>query len=66
MLSSKVEATSKSLHAGQTGTIVADYGTMILVKADDESYSGAHLSSGREGRYFQVDSRCIKEIKDEV
>lgn len=60
----KIMAFGKSLHAGQTGTIVADYGTMVLVKADDEKYSNAFKSSDREGKYFQVDSLLYKEVKD--
>ncbi len=60
----RIIATSKSKHAGQTGTVIADYGNMLLIKTDDESYSGAHKSSERPGKYFQVDSRWIKELKD--
>ncbi len=61
-LSTKIQATTASLHNGQTGTVVADYGTMYMVKADDEEYSRAFKSSGLEGKYFQVDSRKVKVI----
>ena len=50
-------------HAGQTGEVVADYDSVLLIKADDESYEHAHRNSTREGRYFQVDSLLVKEIK---
>jgi len=55
-------AYGKSHHAGQSGTVVADYGSHLLVKADDLSYEGAHRNSIGEGRYFQVDNLLCKEI----
>jgi hypothetical protein len=58
----KILAFGKSIHAGQTGTVVADYGTMILVKADDESYVNARKNSIGEGKYFQVDNLLCKEL----
>jgi len=61
-LKTKIQAKADSAHNGQTGTIVADYGTMYMVKADDEDYSRAFKSSGLEGKYFQVDSRKVKVI----
>ena len=64
MLGKRITAFGKSLHAGQTGTVVADYGSMLLVKADDEKYTGAHKNSIGEGRYFQVDNLLVKELKD--
>ena len=62
-LNTPIMAFGKSLHAGQKGTIVADYESMVLVKADDPTYTGAHKSSGREGKYFQVDSLLIRQTK---
>ena len=58
----KILAYGKSHHAGQKGVVVADYGMMLLVKADDEAYSGAHKNAIGEGKYFQVDSRYIREV----
>ena len=55
-----VTAFGKSLHCGQSGEIVADYGSHMLVKADDESYSGAHKNTIGPGKYFQVDSLLFK------
>ena len=63
-LDKRIEATAKSLHVGQKGTVVADYGNYVLVKADDETYNNSFTSSGREGKYFQVDTRLIKAVKD--
>ena len=64
MVGKKIQAIGKSHHAGQTGTVVADYGNMLLVKADDEDYSDAGKNSIGDGKYFQVDSRMCKVIKD--
>ena len=64
-IGTKVLAFGKSLHAGQKGTVVEDWGNYLLVKADDETYPGAHNNTGREGKYFQLDSRLCKELKDE-
>jgi len=63
-LKTKRQAKADSIHNGQTGTVVADYGNMNMVKADDESYSKAFKSSGLEGKYFQVDSRKVKVIHE--
>ena len=54
----------KSLHAGQSGILVADYGSHLLLKADNEKYSGASKNTGREGKHFQVDSLLVKQLKD--
>lgn len=61
-IGTKIEATSKSKHSGQKGTIVADYGNHYFVKVDDEKYDKAFKSAGREGKYVQIDERCVKEI----
>lgn len=63
-IGTKVMAFGKSLHAGQTGTVVEDWGQYYLIKADDEKYSGAHNNSTREGKYFQLDERYITTAKD--
>lgn len=63
-LGTRIQAFGKSLHAGQTGKIVADYESMLLVKADDPKYSGARKNSIGEGKYFQVDSLLVKQLKD--
>ena len=58
----KVKATIKSLHNGQTGTVVADYESMVLVEADDQSYSQATKNSTHPKKCFQIDKRWVKEI----
>ena len=58
-----VQAIAKSKHSGQAGIVVADYGTMLLVKADDQSYSLASTNSIGDGKYFQLDSRLYKILK---
>lgn len=58
----KVQAFGESLHAGHKGTVAADYERYILVKADNESYSKAFKSKGREGKYFQVNRKTLREI----
>lgn len=63
MIGKKIIATGKSLHAGQIGVVVADYGNYLLIQADDEDYSGAHKNSIGDGKYFQVDSRTVKILK---
>lgn len=63
MKNKHILAHGKSIHAGQTGIVIADYGNYLLVKADDESYSGASTNSIGEGKYFQVDNLLCKEIK---
>ena len=60
----KIITTSKSLHFGQKGTIEEDYVGTYLIKADDETYDKAFTSTGREGKYFQVDARWCKEDID--
>ena len=60
-----VMATGKSLHAGHKGVVTKDYGHMLLIKADDEKYSHAYKREGMEGKYFQLDARNFKEIKDQ-
>lgn len=52
------------MHAGQKGVVEADWGNYVLVRADDESYTYASKNSGREGKYFQVDSLCLKQLKE--
>ena len=64
MINKKILAFGKSQHAGQTGVVVADYGTMLLVKADDEKYDNAHKNSIGDGRYFKVDKMLVKQLKD--
>ncbi len=64
MVGKHIMAFGKSLHAGQTGVVVADYGNMLLVRADDEKYPGAHNNSAGEGKYFQVDNLLVKQLKD--
>jgi len=59
-----IEAFGKSLHKGHKGTIVADYINMLLVKADDPKYILAHGNTIGEGKYFQIDRRYYKELKD--
>jgi len=66
MVGQRIKAFGKSLHSGQTGTVIADYGTMLMIKADDESYTGASKSTGLEGEYFQVDNLLAKIIKHET
>ena len=63
-IGAKVIAFGKSMHAGQTGTVAADFGNYLLIKADDEKYQHAHKNSGRDGKYFQVDELCVKQVKD--
>jgi len=60
----RVQAFGKSQHAGQIGTVIADYGEMLLVEAQDPKYKDAHKNSIGEGRYFQVDSLLVKQLKD--
>ena len=64
MIGGEVQATGKSLHAGQTGIVVADYESMLLVKVDDESYHNASKNSIGEGKYIQVDALLCKQLKD--
>ncbi len=61
-IGTKVLATAKSLHSGQTGVVVGDYVNMLLVKVDDESYTNASSNSVGEGKYFQLDIRAAKRI----
>lgn len=61
-IGTRIEATAKSKHSGQIGTVVADYGNYLLVQVDNPSYDKSFKSSGREGKYLQLDSRCIKEL----
>jgi len=56
-------ALSKSLHSGQKGIVVEDWGNILLIKADDETYSGSYKDTVREGKYFQVDSLLVKQLK---
>ena len=58
-----VKALSKSLHEGQTGVVVADYGSHVLVKVHDETYSGAGKNSIGEGKYIQIDSLLALEYE---
>ena len=60
----KILAFGKSMHAGQKGTVVADYGNYLLVKAEDEKYEHAHKNSIGDGKYFQVDNLLAKELKE--
>ena len=65
MVGKRVLAFGKSIHAGQEGTVVADYGTMLLVEASDPSYKLAFKNNIGDGRYFQVDNLLVKEVKIE-
>lgn len=64
-IGTRLMAFVKSLHAGHTGHLVADYGDMLFVKSDEDKYSNAFKSTGREGKYFQVDSLLVRQIKEE-
>jgi len=64
MTGKHIKAFAPSKHAGQTGVVVADYISMLLVKADDDKYIHAHNNSIGEGKYFQVDNLCVRELKD--
>lgn len=64
MVGKKIQVFGKSPHAGQTGVVVADYGSHLFIKADDETYAKAFNSSGRVGKYFQVDRLLCKQLKD--
>ena len=59
-----ITPTSKSKHFNMSGTIVADYGSHVYMKVDDESYHGASRDSQREGKYLQIDSLLYKINKD--
>lgn len=63
-LGSNLLCFGSSIHAGQKGILVADYGDFLLLKADDEKYSNASKNSGREGKYFQVDALLVKQLKE--
>ena len=65
-IGTRLQCFGKSLHAGHTGHLVADYGDMLFIKSDEVKYSNAFKSSGREGLYFQVDSLLVREIKEEI
>ncbi len=52
-------AVGKSLHAGQHGVVVSDWGMTLLIKAEDESYAKAYTDSTREGKHFVVDTDLI-------
>jgi len=62
-IGTNVTAFSKSKHAGQSGTVVADYGNYIMVIADDQSYAGASINSSWEKKVFQIDKRYITNAK---
>ncbi len=51
-----IQAFGKSMHAGQTGTVVRDWDSTLLVLADDPKYQHAHKNTVGEGRYFVVDN----------
>jgi len=57
-----IEATGKSLHAGQQGIIAADYVNMLLILADNTNYPLAFTNTIGDGKYFQLDRRWFKEV----
>jgi len=61
-IGSHLVAFGQSLHAGQSGTLVADYGEFLLIKADDEKYSGASKNSIGEGKYFQANHLLVRQL----
>ena len=63
-LGDHIQCIGKSMHAGQSGILVADYGNFLLLKADDPKYSGASKNSIGDGKYFQVDNLLVKQLKD--
>jgi len=60
-LGTRVKATLKSKHDGEVGTVVADYGNMIVVTAENQKYSKAHKNTGWDSKVFFIDSRYVKE-----
>lgn len=62
-IGTKIQATAKSIHTGQTGTVVANYISMLLVEASDPKYELSHKNTIGEGKYFQIDARSCKEVK---
>jgi len=64
MVGTHVEATSKSHHAGQRGTVLKDYGNYLVIKADDIKYSNAYKDSSSNDTIFQLDRRYAKKLKD--
>ena len=62
-----VQVFGKSMHSGQTGTVVRDDGPYVMIQADDPSYIHAHKNTIRpkdsEDRFFWVSTECLKEVK---
>jgi len=63
LLGASILPFGKSIHAGHPGIVVADYGSMLLVKSTEDKYPGANNNSIGDGRYFQVDSLLMKITK---
>jgi len=63
ILGKHITCFGKSKHAGQSGIVVTDWGTMAMVIADNQSYAGAHVNSGYTDKVFQVDTRFITTYK---
>ena len=55
----------KSLHAGQTGIVVADYGNYLVIKPDDQEYVKAGKNSFYDFKTFQADYLLVKQLKDQ-
>ena len=54
----------KSLHAGQTGIVVSDYGNYLVIKADDQNYAKANKNSSYDFKTFQADYLLVKQLKE--
>ena len=61
----RVMALGKSLHAGQYGTFIKDENDFIVVKAEDQTYSGAGLDSVLGFKIFYLDRDLVKVIQNE-
>jgi len=46
------------------GKVILDYGNYLVVTPDDEKYNKAYKDSITGIRKIQVDSTCIKILKD--
>ena len=62
-IGTNVKLIQPSKHAGVTGKVFKDYGSMLIVKLDDTKYPGSWKMLGPnkkplEGKYLQVRADC--------
>jgi hypothetical protein len=60
----RIQCFGKTIHAGQVGEVISDYGNYLVIKPDDQKYERANRNSSYDFKTFQVDYLLVKQLKE--